>query len=295
MSGPIRIDRRTTIKWMLAATAALPAMQGSAFAAAPLPPAKGYGTDPDLLRIYAPGDLWPLSFTDDERRTATALCDVIIPADAGSPSASAVGVVDFLDEWISAPYVPQQQDRKLILAGLELARGRSRAPVRTRFRRMQRIAAVCDLRCNLLLAEGRASTCRGRPILRPIPRPDGRRVLHDARRNAGHRVRRECRTRAVRRAAAGSPRTGGAPGEGNMTESGRRLGVGLIGSGFNAGFHLRAFRAVRDADVLGIWSPTARNAAAAAEQARRLDVGESTALLPAFAKWSPIPRSTRSG
>ncbi len=60
-----------------------------------------------------------------------------------------------------------------------------------------------------------------------------------------------------------------------MTGSGRRLGVGLIGSGFNAGFHLRAFRAVRDADVLGIWSPTARNAAAAAEQARRLDVGET--------------------
>ena len=60
-----------------------------------------------------------------------------------------------------------------------------------------------------------------------------------------------------------------------MTETGRRLGVGLIGSGFNAGFHLRAFRAVRDADVLGIWSPTARNAAAAAEQARRLDIGEA--------------------
>ena len=119
MSGPIRIDRRTTIKWMLAATASLPALQRSAFAAAPLPPAKGYGTDPDLLRIYAPGELWPLTFTEDERRTATALCDMIIPADAGSPSASAVGVVDFLDEWISAPYVPQQQDRKEILAGLE--------------------------------------------------------------------------------------------------------------------------------------------------------------------------------
>jgi predicted dehydrogenase len=60
-----------------------------------------------------------------------------------------------------------------------------------------------------------------------------------------------------------------------MTSSGRRLGVGLIGSGFNAGFHLRAFRAVRDADVLGVWSPTARNAAAAADRARRLDIGEA--------------------
>ena len=151
MSRPIRIDRRTTIKWMLAATAALPAMQGSTFAAAPLPPAEGYGTDPDLLRIYAPGDLWPLTFTEDERRTATAMCDLIIPADAGSPSAAAVGVVDFLDEWISAPYAPQQQDRKLILAGLawlddEAARqfGRGFADCNE----LQK-SAICDAICYL--------------------------------------------------------------------------------------------------------------------------------------------------
>jgi predicted dehydrogenase len=51
------------------------------------------------------------------------------------------------------------------------------------------------------------------------------------------------------------------------------LGVGIIGSGFNAQFHLRAFQAVRDADVLGIWSPSRARAARAAELARRLDVG----------------------
>ena len=60
-----------------------------------------------------------------------------------------------------------------------------------------------------------------------------------------------------------------------MTASARRLGVGMVGSGFNAGFHLRAFRAVRDADVLGVWSPTTRNAVAAAERARRFDIGEA--------------------
>ena len=60
-----------------------------------------------------------------------------------------------------------------------------------------------------------------------------------------------------------------------MKASRRPLGVGLIGSGFNAGFHLRAFRAVRDADVLGVWSPTAGNAVAAAERARQLDIGEA--------------------
>ena len=55
----------------------------------------------------------------------------------------------------------------------------------------------------------------------------------------------------------------------------RRLGIGIIGSGFNAKFHLRAFVGVRDADVLGIWSPTAKHAREAAALARRLDVGQA--------------------
>ena len=56
-----------------------------------------------------------------------------------------------------------------------------------------------------------------------------------------------------------------------------RLGVGFIGSGFNARFHMQAFRGVRDADVLGVWSPNAKNAASAAKYARELDVGEARA------------------
>jgi predicted dehydrogenase len=58
--------------------------------------------------------------------------------------------------------------------------------------------------------------------------------------------------------------------------AGRRLGVGFIGSGFNANFHLQAFRGVRDADVRGVWSPTKKNAAAFAARARALDVGDVT-------------------
>jgi predicted dehydrogenase len=60
-----------------------------------------------------------------------------------------------------------------------------------------------------------------------------------------------------------------------MSASTGRLGIGLIGSGFNAGFHLQAFRAVRDADVRGVWSPTPAKAAAAAARARALDVGDA--------------------
>jgi predicted dehydrogenase len=40
-----------------------------------------------------------------------------------------------------------------------------------------------------------------------------------------------------------------------------RLGVGFIGSGFITRFHMQSFTAVRDADVLGVWSPNARRAA----------------------------------
>jgi predicted dehydrogenase len=56
-------------------------------------------------------------------------------------------------------------------------------------------------------------------------------------------------------------------------EAPRRLGVGFVGSGFNARFHMQAFRGVRDADVYGVWSPNAKRAAAAAALARSFDIG----------------------
>jgi predicted dehydrogenase len=53
----------------------------------------------------------------------------------------------------------------------------------------------------------------------------------------------------------------------------QRLGVGFIGSGFNARFHMQAFRGVRDADVRGVWSPNQEHAGTAAALARTLDIG----------------------
>jgi hypothetical protein len=115
-------DRRTTIKRMLAATASMSLLAqrviGQGASTPPRAAAHGYGSDPDLSKIYRPGDLWPLLLTRAHRRTASALCDVIIPADSISPSATAVGVVDFLSEWVSAPYPDQQKDRVIILDGL---------------------------------------------------------------------------------------------------------------------------------------------------------------------------------
>ncbi len=119
---PLRMDRRAAIKWMLTAAASVTVLDRAAFGADSATAAKaaaGYGTDPDLTKIYKPGDVWALTFTDAQRRTASALCDAIIPADSKSPAASAVGVVDFIDEWVSAPYPGHDKDRATVVEGLK--------------------------------------------------------------------------------------------------------------------------------------------------------------------------------
>lgn len=114
-----RIERRVAIRWMMTAAASLPLVQMRLRGDVNAPvDAKGYGTDPELAKTYNPGDVWPLTLSEAQRRTAASLCDVIIPADSESPSASSVGVVDFIDEWVSAPYPQQRNDRPLILEGL---------------------------------------------------------------------------------------------------------------------------------------------------------------------------------
>jgi predicted dehydrogenase len=60
--------------------------------------------------------------------------------------------------------------------------------------------------------------------------------------------------------------------------TGSKLGVGFIGSGFVTGFHLEAWRGVRDADVLGVYSPNTAHAEAAAAKARDLRVGNARAF-----------------
>ena len=114
-----RMDRRLAIKWMLAASAgALLADPLGLSAAAPGAGPGGYGKDPDLLKEHKPGDYWPLTFSEGVRRDVAALCDIAIPADDRSPSASSLGVHDFIDEWVSAPYAAQAKDRKVVLEGL---------------------------------------------------------------------------------------------------------------------------------------------------------------------------------
>jgi hypothetical protein len=115
-----RIDRRTTLAWLgaagTAATAGAFGKQARA-ARATKPAAKGYGTDP-LLTKPAPAP-WPRIMTKAQLQTAALICDFILPASATAPSASSLGLPDFLDEWVSAPYPDQVADRPVILDGLK--------------------------------------------------------------------------------------------------------------------------------------------------------------------------------
>ena len=128
----ITVDRRVTLQWLLGAVAASGVPLNGAYAAAPVAPvapvdpawpkttpaavvAPGYGTDPTLLEPVVP---WPRTLSAAQLRTVAALCDTILPAEGPHPAPSAIGIQDFIDEWVSAPYPEQSSDRPLLLAGL---------------------------------------------------------------------------------------------------------------------------------------------------------------------------------
>jgi hypothetical protein len=107
------VTRRTTLKWIAIVAAALgPAasLSAAARAYATGAPARGYGRDPDLLA--PPHSSWPLTLTSEERAFWVVLLDHLLPAHEHGPAASALGLVEFLDEWLSAPYPDQQADAR---------------------------------------------------------------------------------------------------------------------------------------------------------------------------------------
>ena len=150
------MDRRTTLKWMLAASVALGSRDGIAADGAQAPPL-GYGTDPKLLDAYPPGKLWPLVLSFHERQIAVQLSDAIIPADEGSPSASSVGVVDFIDEWLSAPYPRQREDRKLVQGGFRWLDQEAKRRFSRRFTALKpaEVGGICDAICYVPRAKPR--------------------------------------------------------------------------------------------------------------------------------------------
>ena len=125
---PERINRRQAILWITAAAAAAAnfphaSAQGrlSRQVGSPTTPhGNRIGWDPVLNKVYAPGELWPLTLSAKQRRAAASLTDLILPPDSPNDKLpSQLGVHDFIDEWISSPYDETEKDRAVIVQGLE--------------------------------------------------------------------------------------------------------------------------------------------------------------------------------
>jgi hypothetical protein len=141
---PLSLTRREAVRRMLAAAATISLLDSRAFGeSAPVPT---IGLDPDLHKKIIP---WDRLLTDAEMKTVTVLCDVIIPADDKSPSASAVGVPDFINEWVSAPYDLQVADRTLVREGLAWVDHEARARFGKTFADLDETErhAICDDIC----------------------------------------------------------------------------------------------------------------------------------------------------
>ena len=122
----MEVSRRVTLAWITAAAA-------SPWTVAAIEPAEaqqiglwkevdvtpvtvaGYGSDPNLTKPTVP---WPLTLNQDQRAQLRTIADLILPADAHSPSAGSLPIDAFIDEWVSAPYDLQRRDRVIILSGL---------------------------------------------------------------------------------------------------------------------------------------------------------------------------------
>ena len=149
----VPMDRRMALK-VMAVAAATPGFascgtgaQDGAGGSAPIRNSlvAGTPTDPDLLSVVIP---WERVLTQDELDTLASLCDVIIPADGRSPSASQLGTHHYIDEWVSAPYERMGRDRTLIRGGIVWLDGEAgrRFGQGTRFRNLspERKDEICS-------------------------------------------------------------------------------------------------------------------------------------------------------
>ena len=138
----IVIARREAVKLVMAGVAAAPLL-GCGSERAPKVVFEGSMTDPDLVNPVVP---WDTRLTGTEMKAVTALCDVILPQDDVSPSASAVGVPEFIDEWVSAPYPDQTRDLRTVRNGLVWLNAESDKRFGTAFHSLEESQrnAICD-------------------------------------------------------------------------------------------------------------------------------------------------------
>ena len=207
------MDRRTTIKWVLAASASLPLLEGRADCAGSARPAQcrrmATARIQNSRRNHQPGELWPLTLNAAQRRLAGILSDIIIPADERSPSASAVGVVDFIDEWVSAPYPAQRRDRTLVLGGFTWMDAEAVRRSGKEFSQLGSRRTTRYLRRHLRRIARDGCTARCRAFFRALSGFDRRRFLYNSGRPQRPGIHRQRPAHALRRTAGRAARGAG--------------------------------------------------------------------------------------
>ncbi len=119
-----KLSRRSALKWITGSATAATAIPGIAAPgetepAPPAYPARNFLQDPDFTLQPYPSP-WEKVLTDAELKQVETLADLILPADEHGPAASEVGIANFMNEWLSAPYPEQKDDCETIRGGLAL-------------------------------------------------------------------------------------------------------------------------------------------------------------------------------
>lgn len=76
----------------------------------------GYGTFPDYFEIGASGP-WPKILPDLHKRQLEKFSDLILPKTETAPAPSEVGIAEFFDDWVSAPYPWMSDTRRTLYQG----------------------------------------------------------------------------------------------------------------------------------------------------------------------------------
>ncbi|UFX46500.1 gluconate 2-dehydrogenase subunit 3 family protein [Bradyrhizobium sp. 41S5] len=82
-----------------------------------------YSTDPNVI---TPKVTWDLLLSRRQLNMVAALSDIILPGTSEFAAPSKMGISNFFNEWLSAPYKTQQSDKDLILQGMGLLDRESR-------------------------------------------------------------------------------------------------------------------------------------------------------------------------
>jgi len=114
----VKTSRRLTLQWVasMSIVMALPrTTKAEARNGTQRLSSLGYGRDPDMGIAAVP---WPLIMSATELHKTAVISDLILPGTTSAPAPSSIGIAEFINEWISAPYEEQLRDRSIVRDGL---------------------------------------------------------------------------------------------------------------------------------------------------------------------------------